>query len=99
MVKLVWTASSLYDLEDIFNFIAKDSKRYASITTNKIYQSAQQVVENPLIGRIVPEFNNTSIRELVIGNYRIIYRVVNENQVDVLRVYHSARLLKKSRLS
>lgn len=65
MVKLVWTELSRYDLEDIFDYIAKDSKRYASITVNKIYQQAQEVIENPLTGRIVPEFNHKSIREII----------------------------------
>jgi toxin ParE1/3/4 len=99
MVKLVWTELSQYDLEDIFDYIAKDSKRYASITVNKIYQRAQEVIENPLIGRIVPEFGSKSIRELISGNYRIIYRIVSDKQVDILRVYHSSRLLKKNRLT
>ncbi len=58
MVKLVWTELSRYDLEDIFDFIAKDSKRYASITVNKIYQRVQELIDNPLIGRVVPELNN-----------------------------------------
>ena len=98
MVKLVWTELSRNDLEDIFDYIAEDSKRYASITVNKIYQRAQAVIDNPLIGRIVPEFNVNTIRELISGNYRIIYRIVSNKQVDILRVYHSARLLKKNKL-
>jgi toxin ParE1/3/4 len=98
MVKIVWTELSISDLREIFEYIADDSVRYASITTNKVYLRVQPLADNPLIGRIVPEFNEISIRELIEGNYRIIYRIKSEIQIDVLRVYHVARLLKKKNL-
>jgi len=93
MVKIVWTELSIVDLKEIFDYIAVDSIRYATITTNTIYQRVQPISDNPFIGRIVPEFNEKLIRELLVGNYRIIYRIKDNIQVDVLRIYHSARLL------
>lgn len=98
MVKLVWTELSTEDLKEIFDYIEKDSVRYASITVNKIYNRAQDIIDNPYVGRIVPEINIKVIREVISGNYRIIYKIINEFQVDILRVYHSARLLKTDRL-
>lgn len=98
MVKLVWTELSTEDLKEIFDYIAKDSVRYASITVNKIYNRAQDVIDNPYVGRVVPEINVKVIREVISGNYRIVYKIINEFQVDILRVYHSARLLKADRL-
>ena len=98
MVKIVWTELSIGDLKEIFDNIAEDSMRYAAITTNKIYNKAQLLIDNPYIGRIVPEFSNKLIREVISGNYRIIYRLKSEVQVDILRVYHTARLLKKNKI-
>ena len=98
MVKVVWTELSTTDLKEIFDYIADDSVRYASITANKIYQRVQPLSENPLMGRIVPEFNKKDIRELLEGNYRIIYRIRNASEIDILRVYHVARLLRKKSL-
>ena len=98
MVKIVWTEISRNDLKEIFDFIAEDSQRYASITVNKIYQRAQDIIDNPFVGRIVPEFNNKIIREIISGNYRIVYKIVTDFQVDILRVYHSARLLTNDKL-
>ena len=95
MVKIVWTELSTSDLREVFEYIAEDSIRYASITANKVYQRVQPLADNPLLGRIVPEFNENNIRELIEGNYRIIYRIKSEIQIDVLRVYHVARLLKR----
>ncbi len=96
MVKIVWTELSILDLKEIFDYIAANSDRYAAITTNRIYQRVQVIVNNPFSGKIVPEFNENSIRELIEGNYRIIYRIKSEIQVDILRIYHSARLLKQN---
>ena len=98
MVKIVWTDLSTSDLKEIFDYIADDSIRYASITANKIYQRVQPIIGNPYIGRMVPEFLEKSIREVIEGNYRIIYRIRSKSQVDILRVYHVARSLKKKNL-
>jgi len=56
MVKIVWTELSTSDLKEIFDFIADDSIRYASITTNKIYNRVQPILDNPYIGRMVLSF-------------------------------------------
>jgi len=98
MVKLIWTEVSLEDLKSIFDFIAIDSKKYAAITVEKIYYNAQVINSNRYIGSVVPEFSNKFIREIISGNYRIIYKIVSDSQIDILRIYHSARLLKKSSL-
>jgi len=98
MVKIVWTELSLFDLKEIFDYIAANSQRYATITTNKIYQRVQIIADNPFTGKIVDEFNEKSIRELIEGKYRIIYRIKTNSQVDILRIYHSARLLKRNKI-
>jgi toxin ParE1/3/4 len=98
MVKIVWTELSGNDLKEIFDYIAQDSKRYASITVNKIYQRTQDIMNNPFAGRIVPEFGSKEIRELIMDKFRIVYRVVSDFQVDILRIYHSARLLTDDKL-
>jgi toxin ParE1/3/4 len=95
MVKIVWTEVAITDLKEIFDYISNDSSRYATITTQKIYQRAQEIIDNPNLGRVVQEFREKFVRELIEGNYRIIYRIKSELQVDILRVFHSARLLKK----
>jgi plasmid stabilization system protein ParE len=78
MIKIVWTELSILDLREIFEYIADDSVRYASITANKVYQRVQPVADNPLLGKIVLEFNEKSIRELIEGNYWIIYRITSK---------------------
>ena len=98
MVKIVWTDVSVEDLKEIFDYISEDSIRYASLTVSRIYHRALLITINPNTGQIVPIFNNKNIRQILIGNYRIIYRIVNEFRVDILRVYHSARSLKRNKI-
>lgn len=94
MVEIVWTEISIKDLKEIFDYSAEDSVRYASITTNKIYERAQVLAHNPYVGRVVFEFGDKHVRELIEGNYRIVYRIKSEQQIDILRVFHSARQLR-----
>jgi toxin ParE1/3/4 len=94
MARVNWTDQSLSDLVNIADFIAKDSVRYAKITVSRIRTATQQLKTHPLSGRKVPEADNENIRELIHGNYRIIYLVVSEKQVDILTVHHSAKRLE-----
>lgn len=93
MVKITWTELAVSDLREIFDFIAKDSEKYASITIGKIYQKVQKLKTSKFTGRVVPEFNNPSIKEVFLSNYRIVYLVKTQNSLEILRIYHSARML------
>jgi toxin ParE1/3/4 len=98
MVKINWTSLAVSDLKNVFDFIAYDSSRYAQITVSKIHYRVQTLEDQPYSGRMVPGFEETTIRELISGNYRILYSIVNDYQIDVLRIYHSARSLKEKDL-
>jgi toxin ParE1/3/4 len=91
MAKIVWTDIALIDLKDIFDYISKDSKRYAEIQIKRIKSKTSSLKNNPGIGRIVPEMDNICIREIFEKNYRIIYRNTNNQIVEILTVHHSSR--------
>jgi toxin ParE1/3/4 len=94
MARLNWTLESRHDLKNIFDYISMDSKYYASIQIRRIKEKAALLKESPRLGRIVPEIQEENIRELIFGNYRIIYRIVNIDRIDILTIYHSARILR-----
>ena len=93
-----WTPQARDDLEAIADFIAKDSPHYASLFVMDILAGVERLTAFPNSGRIVPEVNDPVIREIILGNYRIVYRVKRQ-LVEILTVYHGARLLDPSRLS
>ena len=75
-------------------YICKDSELYALRLIDRIIGRVEELEKNYKAGRIVPEFDDKIIRELIEGNYRIIYYIGSEEAISILRVYHGARLLK-----
>lgn len=94
MAKVIWTEIALDDIKNIYEYISKDSKFYASKQIEKIINRIEQLENFPKSGRMVPEFENELIRELIEGNYRIIYRIESDNLVGIARIHHSAKLIK-----
>ena len=95
MVRIKWLKSAQIDLQEIHDYISLDSKRYAKLQVERIYQKIQILKFQPLIGKQVKEIKNTAIRELVEGNYRIIYKIVSYDAIHILMTHHGARDLSK----
>lgn len=90
--KIVWTLRSREDLRDIATFIAKDNPSAALKLGDSIFSRVDSLEKFPELGRIVPERNQPDIRELVVKNYRIIYRVRHKQKLlEILRIWHGAR--------
>jgi plasmid stabilization system protein ParE len=75
MAEVIWTDFAIENLINIGDYIEKDSFRYAEIVVNGLFDSVDILELHPLTGRIVPEFNDKNIRELIRGNYRIVYKI------------------------
>lgn len=97
MAEIRWTPQAADDLEAITDFISVDSIHYASLFVINVLEAVQRLETFPRSGRIVPESSDPIIREIILGNYRIVYRVKPEH-VEILTVYHGARLLDPSTL-
>lgn len=91
MVQVDWLKSAKNDLLDIYDYIALDSKRYARLQVEKIQSATEGIKSNVEIGRVVPELNDTSIREIFERHYRIIYRIVAKDLVHIIYIHHAAR--------
>jgi addiction module RelE/StbE family toxin len=94
MAQIKWTNHATLDLKDIFDYIAKDSKSYAFHHVQKIKEKTFILRNNPRLGRKVPEMDRDDIRELIQGDYRIIFRIKTEKRIDIISVFHSARILR-----
>ena len=91
---IIWSEHARADLQHIYDFIAEDSIYYAEIEIVKIKNATEILLKNPTTGRMVPEIENKEIREIIQGNYRIIYKIIDKEQVAILTVHHGARLFK-----
>ncbi|MEZ4821367.1 MAG: type II toxin-antitoxin system RelE/ParE family toxin [Ignavibacteria bacterium] len=69
--KIIWSLKSIENLEDILNYISKNSPLYAPVCP-RIISSVDRFIDFPLSGRVVPEYNDENIREIIFHNYRIV---------------------------
>ena len=90
MAEAVWTEPGLNDLREIIEYIALDSPVYAERLGTRIVEAPRQLIEFPESGRIVPEFSDSTIRELIYGAYRIIY-VIRPEACYITSVIHGSR--------
>lgn len=93
MVEVNWTKDAIQNLMQIGEYIENESPKYAILTIESLYSSTEILETSPKAGRIVPEFQKSWIRELIRGNYRIVYRIVSQKRIDILTVHHCKRLL------
>jgi toxin ParE1/3/4 len=96
MAEIVWSPRAIKDIDEIANYIAKDSLQYAEAQARLFFSTAEVLEAYPHRGRIVPEIGLSTIRQLLCGHYRIIYEVLKEGKVGILTVHHQSRLLKNN---
>jgi len=94
-VNIIWSEKSLDDLESIATYIEKDSIFYAKSIVTNIFSKVDILLSFPLLGRVVPEYQDENIRELFIYSYRLIYKI-NKNNIAIVTVIHGKRILTSS---
>jgi len=87
---VAWTETAWRDLERIADYVAEDSPSYAAALVRRIRDRARSLEELAERGRVVPELDDPKVRELLIGNYRLIYEISNES-IHILGLIHGAR--------
>ena len=91
---LVWTRPAVDDLLQITRDIMTDNPSAARAFADSIKAKVGRLRTFPESGRVVPEFPLSGLREVLIGDYRVIYRFLKSTRtVQVLAVHHGARLL------
>lgn len=92
--RVVWSAIAGDDLEAAADFIARDSPQYGRAFVREMRDAARSLSHFAEGGRVAPEFKEPVLRELLVRNYRLIYRV-SEMTVYRVRLVHGARDLRK----
>ena len=91
-LEIIWSENALDDIEAIASYIEKDSLHYAKAVVSTFFEKTDILIDFPLLGRVVPEYNETNTRELFIYSYRLIYKV-NSSHISILTVIHGKRLI------
>jgi plasmid stabilization system protein ParE len=92
-VKIYFSDSALNDFEDIKDYyIEKEVSHIGEQFVSSIVEHIETLIDNPDIGRMVPEFEEPKIRELIHPPFRVVY-LREIKSIHVVRVWRSERVL------
>ena len=96
-MKLFWTETAKQDLQAVRQYVVADNPAAAKRWIERLRERARNALHPPLAGRKVPEFSRDDIRELIDGNYRIVYQVSADRLVvptvfEWIRIYDDIKL-------
>ena len=91
-MKIFWSPLAAERLENIYDYISFDNKAAAQKVVERIFKKVETLAKNPERGRKVPEANRVEIREVLEGEYRIIYRIESK-RVSILTIRNFKQLL------
>lgn len=91
-MKIIWSPLAIDRTTEIAEYIALDNPSAATKWVEVLFDKVQLLKSSPNSGRIVPETRREEVRELIFGNYRIIYRV-EKNKISILTVRHGKQIL------
>lgn len=88
-MRIVWTEPAETDLDELFDYIARDSAIYAERFTDRILDAVATLDELPRRGRRVPEADEAHIRELIVQSQRVIYAIDDDcDTINILALVH-----------
>ncbi len=96
-MKVVWTEQAWRRLSEIEEFIARDRPDAAAKLVDKLIDRGDALATHPERGRKLPELPGSGVRELVVDDYRIVYRRT-ASTIEVLTVFEGHRLLRREDL-
>jgi toxin ParE1/3/4 len=91
-MEVIFTDRFLTRVEECTDYIARDHIPTAIKWAREVFEQCQKLSNQPEKGRIVPEFRRPEIREIIHGNYRLVYEL-KPNQIDMLTIWHTRQML------
>jgi len=96
-MKLVWSPLAVERALEAKAYIAADNPRAADKWAAGLVSAVSKLKRHPKLGRLVPEIGLEEYREIVYGNYRVVYRI-SASTVVILTVRHFSRLVDLNEL-
>ena len=95
-MRVEWSDCAREDLDDLIRYISRDSAYYARRFAERVVLTTRRLREFPKSGRMIPEAEDPSLREIIVQGYRVMYRV-ETRRVLILAVMHGSRDLSVRR--
>ena len=91
-MRIIWSPLAVDRASEIADYIAQDKPSAVEKWIDTVFSKVEQLKSSPEIGRILPEINDSQFRELIYGNYRIIYRIETK-QISILTIRQGRQIL------
>jgi len=95
MAKISWTNEAEFWLKEIYDYIAFDNPEAAITTIQTLYEKVQVLKNYPYLGYRYQQIQERHIRIILYGHYRIAYLIKDNEDIDILGVYHEAMEIEK----
>lgn len=68
---------------------------YASTIHDRVMETVDMLETFPKLGRMVPDYKDETVRELVIGTHRLIHGLDNEGVLVLAFIHGSRNILRR----
>jgi len=90
VARVSWSKVASREFWEIVGYIEQHSPRAALAVGDALEDAADRLAEYPLLGRVVSEYSHRALRELIVRDYRLMYRLVGD-EVRIITVFHGSR--------
>ncbi|MBN2383240.1 type II toxin-antitoxin system RelE/ParE family toxin [bacterium] len=90
MGKIIWSPTALTDVDALAEYIARDSPEHASLFIERLLEHTSRLADFPRSGRVIREINDDHAREIIVGSFRIMY-FLNDDEIWITGIVHGAR--------
>ena len=91
---VVWSDRAVAELRALFLRLGGPRTRLAYFVTDRVFGAAEQSLQQPELGRVVPEYRDPRYRELLVEGPRIQYRAHEDAHIEVAVVWDSRKPLR-----
>ena len=95
-MKISWTGPARAELRAIRGYLERP--RTAARIIRSIRSRVRLLQRFPLSGRVIPEYGDPNLREVIVGQFRVFHRI-HEDRIEILHVLDAHKLLSSSSIS
>ena len=90
MASVRWTVGAWEDLRGLVSFVGRYSEMYGGALAARIVLAVDTLEIHPMLGRMVPEYEEEDVREIIVGNYRVVYLLAGSD-IGIVAIIHGSR--------
>jgi plasmid stabilization system protein ParE len=93
MVRVIWSKTATDDLAAIFDYYDRTSHHAAKTVIDRIIKATGTLELFPRSGRMIPQYQHDNLREIIAGDYHVLYYLPNDETVEIAAILHSSKTI------